>query len=154
VVRYANQYFQLEAQSRHYAPARSKVLVCEGRHGGIRIEYRGRALGWKQIAAPLKPAPRAEAVRTRRGRPCETEVGAAGGPPLARGGPARRAAKSAAGGGPSTVGWALRCALNAPPCGLRRAPLRSQPTDRKKPGCRSSSSTRIVAPRASGREIS
>jgi hypothetical protein len=44
---------------------RSKVLVCEGRHGGIGIEYRGRALGWNQIAAPLKPAPRAEAVGAR-----------------------------------------------------------------------------------------
>src|SRR6202162_4176597 len=65
VVRYANHYFQREPQSRHYAPARSKVLVCEGRHGGIRIEYRGRALGWKQIAAPLKPPPRAEAVGAR-----------------------------------------------------------------------------------------
>ena len=65
VVRYANHYFQLEPQSRHYVPARSKVLVCEGRYGGIRIEYRSRALGWKQIAAPLKPPPRAEAVRAR-----------------------------------------------------------------------------------------
>ena len=65
VVRYANHYFQLEPQSHHYAPARSKVLVCEGRHGGISIEYRGRVLGWKQIAAPLKPPPRAEAVGAR-----------------------------------------------------------------------------------------
>jgi hypothetical protein len=65
VVRYANHYFQLEPQSRHYAPARSKVLVCEGRHGDMRIEYRGRALGWKQIATPLKPPPRAEAVSAR-----------------------------------------------------------------------------------------
>ena len=84
--------------------------------------------------------------RTRRGRQCEMEVGAAGGPPLARGGPARRAAKSAAGGGPSTVGLALRFALNAPPLGLHRAPLRSKPTDRKKTGCRRSSPTRTVAP--------
>jgi helix-turn-helix protein len=73
---------------------------------------------------------------TRRGSHWETEVGAAGGPPLARGGPARRAAKSNALGGPSTVGLALRFALNAPPFGLRRAPLRSKPTDRKKPRCR------------------
>jgi len=65
VVRYANHYFQLEPVSRHYVPAQSKVLVCEGRHGGICIEYRGRALGWKQIAAPLKPPPRAEAVGAR-----------------------------------------------------------------------------------------
>jgi transposase len=41
VVRYANRYFQLEPQSRHYAPARGKVLVYEGRHGGMAIEYRG-----------------------------------------------------------------------------------------------------------------
>src|SRR5215472_3226156 len=63
VVRYANHYFQLEPQSRHYVPARSKVLVWEGRYGGIGIEYRGRALGWKQIAAPLKPLPRAVGAR-------------------------------------------------------------------------------------------
>src|SRR6202142_4034523 len=62
VVRYANHYFQLEPVSRHYVPARSKVLVCEGRRGGICIEYRGRALGCKQIAAPLKPPPRAVGV--------------------------------------------------------------------------------------------
>jgi hypothetical protein len=47
------------------APARIMVRVCEGRHGGISIEYRGRALGWKQIAAPLKPPPRAEAAGAR-----------------------------------------------------------------------------------------
>jgi hypothetical protein len=73
--------------------------------------------------------------------------------PVARGGPARRAAKSAAGGSPRTVGLALRCALNAPLFGLRRAALRSKPTDYKKPGGRRSSPARIVAPRASGREI-
>ncbi len=65
VVRYASRYFQLEPQSRDYAPARSKVLVCEGRHGGISIEYRGRALGWKEIAAPVKPLPGAETVGAR-----------------------------------------------------------------------------------------
>jgi transposase len=49
VVRYANRYFQLET---HHAPARSKVWVCEGRHGGIAIEYRGQTLRWKEIPAP------------------------------------------------------------------------------------------------------
>jgi transposase len=63
VVRYANRYFQLG--SPHSAPAESKVLVCEGRHGGMGIEYRGRALGWKEIAAPEKPQPTAEAVSAR-----------------------------------------------------------------------------------------
>ena len=55
VVRYANRYFQLEPQSRHHAPARSKVLVCEGRQGSIAIEYRGQALRWEEIPAPRKP---------------------------------------------------------------------------------------------------
>jgi hypothetical protein len=49
VVRYANRYFQLSGQ----APARSKVRVCEGRHGSIAIEYRGQALRWEEIPAPL-----------------------------------------------------------------------------------------------------
>jgi len=47
VVRYANRFFQLQPQSRHYAPAQSKVLVCEGRHGSLAIEYRGHALRWQ-----------------------------------------------------------------------------------------------------------
>jgi hypothetical protein len=54
VVRYANRYFQLPRQIRHPA-ARSKVLVWEGRQGGIGIEYRGGALRWKEIAAPAQP---------------------------------------------------------------------------------------------------
>jgi len=55
VVRYANRFFQLQPQNRHYAPARGKVLVCEGRHGSMAIEYRGRALRWQEIPAPAKP---------------------------------------------------------------------------------------------------
>ena len=55
VVRYTNRYFQLERQSRNYAPAHSQVLVCESRHGKITIEYRGRELEWREIPAPAKP---------------------------------------------------------------------------------------------------
>jgi transposase len=55
VVRYENRFFQLQRQSRNYAPAHSQVLVCEGRHGKITIEYRGRELDWREIPAPLKP---------------------------------------------------------------------------------------------------
>jgi transposase len=55
VVRYGNRFFQLERQRRNYAPARSKVLVCEGRHGGLAIEYRGGPQCWREIAAPAKP---------------------------------------------------------------------------------------------------
>ncbi len=56
VVRYQKRFFQLEPQSRHYAPAQGHVLVCEGRHGGIAIEYRGRALRWQEIPAPARPS--------------------------------------------------------------------------------------------------
>jgi hypothetical protein len=54
VVRYANRYFQLDGRSG--VPAQSKVLVCEGRHGDLLIEFRGQALRWKEIAAPVRPA--------------------------------------------------------------------------------------------------
>ncbi len=55
VVRYDNRFFQLQRQSRNYAPAHSQVLVCAGRHGKITIEYRGRELEWREIPAPAKP---------------------------------------------------------------------------------------------------
>lgn len=54
VVRYANRYFQLDRRSA--APAQSKVLVCERRHGDLSMEYRGQTLCWKEIAAPVRPA--------------------------------------------------------------------------------------------------
>jgi Helix-turn-helix domain len=53
VVRYENRFFQLG--SRQYAPAEGKVTVCEGRHGSITIEYRGRALPYREIPAPVRP---------------------------------------------------------------------------------------------------
>ncbi len=31
-------------------------MVCEGRHGSITIEYRGRALECREIAAPARPS--------------------------------------------------------------------------------------------------
>jgi len=40
VVRYQNRWLQLVPQSRHSASAQGRVLVCEGRHGNIAIEYR------------------------------------------------------------------------------------------------------------------
>ena len=54
VVRYDNRFFQIEPQNRNYAPARSKVLVCEGRHGNLAIEYRGQELRFQEIPAPAK----------------------------------------------------------------------------------------------------
>lgn len=64
VVRYDNRFFQLQRQSRHYAPAHSQVVVCEGRYGNITIEYRGRELDWREIPAPAKPCvPAVQAAR-------------------------------------------------------------------------------------------
>jgi hypothetical protein len=55
VVRYDNRLFQLEPQSGHIVPARSKVWVCEGQYGRMSIESGGRALRWREIAAPAQP---------------------------------------------------------------------------------------------------
>jgi transposase len=66
VVRYRNRWFQLASPSRHGAPAQDQVLVCEGRHGDIAIEYRGRALRWQEIPAPRKPI---EIERKPAGKP-------------------------------------------------------------------------------------
>jgi transposase len=49
VVRYDNRLFQVQAQSRKYAPAQGKVVVCQWQDGMIEIEYRGRQLPWKEI---------------------------------------------------------------------------------------------------------
>ena len=73
VVRYQNRFFQLAPQSRHYTPTQGKVLVCEGRHGSMAIEYRGRALPWQEIPAPTRPhVLAAEPTSERKGVPVST----------------------------------------------------------------------------------
>jgi transposase len=64
VVRYDNRLFQVQAQSRKYAPAQGQVVVCEWQDGTVEIEYRGRKLPWKEISsgpsrasAELRPSP-------------------------------------------------------------------------------------------------
>jgi hypothetical protein len=52
VVHYSNRFFQLGTASRHFAPAGDKVLVCEGRHGSLAIEYRGRYAGRRSRHRP------------------------------------------------------------------------------------------------------
>jgi transposase len=54
VVRYENRFFQLEPESRNYAPARGQVVVCEWPEGRVEIEYRGRAVRWREIPAPVR----------------------------------------------------------------------------------------------------
>ena len=54
VVRYENRFFQLEPQSRNYAPARGRVAVCEWPDGRVEIEYRGRPVPWRAMAGPVR----------------------------------------------------------------------------------------------------
>ena len=56
VVRYESRFFQLQRQRRYYAPAKGKVVVCEGRDGSLAIEYRGHGVVWREIPAPAKPS--------------------------------------------------------------------------------------------------
>jgi transposase len=67
VVRCNNRFFQLQRHGRHYPPTQGKVLVCEGRHGQITIEYRGRALSCQEIPAPAKPSVRVVPQDAHRG---------------------------------------------------------------------------------------
>lgn len=49
VVRYKNQLLQLQRQSRHWAPAKSRVLVRENQAGEIAIHYRGQRLPFREV---------------------------------------------------------------------------------------------------------
>lgn len=58
VVRDDNRFYQVQRQSRCYAPAQSKVTVCEWEDGTREIRYRGRKLAWQEIETrPGKPEP-------------------------------------------------------------------------------------------------
>ena len=66
VVRHDNRCYQVEAQSRNYAPAKSKVTVCQWEDGTMEIHYRGRKLTHHEIAQrPGKPEPAGQ----KRGKP-------------------------------------------------------------------------------------
>ncbi len=69
VVRHEKRLFQVTRQSR-YAPAKSKVVVCEWEDGRLEIRYRGQGLSYEEITACPPPAPCAAAKpRQRRRRP-------------------------------------------------------------------------------------
>ena len=67
VVQYQGRFLQIERESR-YAPAGSKVIVSEGRDGGLQVWYRQRQVKWREIA---RPAPRPESRRRAKGRALE-----------------------------------------------------------------------------------
>src|SRR2546422_3275873 len=92
VVRYDNRVFQLEPESRHYAPARGKVVVCEWSEGRVEIEYRGHAVPWREIPAPARPSlPEARPAGKRATVPtpplAKRERGAPAGHPWRHAGP-------------------------------------------------------------------
>jgi transposase len=51
VVRYNNRWLQLERQSQHWAPAKSRVLVRENEAGDVAIHYRGQRLRFRELKA-------------------------------------------------------------------------------------------------------
>ena len=70
VVRYQGRFLQIERESR-YAPAGGKVIVSEGRDGGLKVLYRGHPVQWREIPMPAprpEPPPLAQrsAVEVRR----------------------------------------------------------------------------------------
>jgi hypothetical protein len=78
VVRHDNRYFQVQAQARHYAPAKGKVTVCEWEDGRLQIRYRDRAVSWDEIPGPSSGScgnirraqgPETKAAHAQRGSP-------------------------------------------------------------------------------------
>ena len=67
VVSYEGKLLQLARQSRHHAPAKSKVIVRENQAGELAIEYRGRKLGFQQIAHRPARQPTSCSVSAPRG---------------------------------------------------------------------------------------
>jgi len=51
VVRYNNRLLQLERQSRHWAPAKSRVLVRENEAGEVAIQYRNQPVDFRELKA-------------------------------------------------------------------------------------------------------
>jgi transposase len=51
VVRYKKRLLQLQPETRHWAPAKSRVVVRENEAGAIAIHYRGRLLPFREIQA-------------------------------------------------------------------------------------------------------
>jgi hypothetical protein len=93
VVRDENRFYQLQRQSLHHAPAKSKVTVCEWEDGRMELHYRGQKLSWKQIPAPPLPSQQEDELLVVRERKKKWKPGpdhpwrmgpwTAGAPPLA-----------------------------------------------------------------------
>ncbi len=73
VVRQENRLYQVERQSRHHAPAKSKVIVCEWEDGTVEIQYRGRKLNWHEIEQRAA-APEAKQKRRKPSTPAAAHM--------------------------------------------------------------------------------
>jgi transposase len=77
VVRYHNRLLQLQPQSRHWAPARSRVWVRENEAGELEIHYRNQRVGYRELKASTAlgegrgaaPSPAPPSPRSRRSLP-------------------------------------------------------------------------------------
>jgi len=72
VVRYDNRLFQLQAQSRKWAPVQGKVVVSQWEDGTVEIEYRGRKLPWQEILGIPSPVPKPQPSPLFRVAACAT----------------------------------------------------------------------------------
>jgi hypothetical protein len=90
VVRYKNKLLQLQRQSQHWAPAKSRVRVRENEQGAIAITYREQSLPLTEIFAATQP---------RRGR------GSAPSPAPPSPSPTRSRSRSPAAHHPWRQGW-------------------------------------------------
>ena len=69
VVRDENRFYQVERQSQHPAPVKSKVTVCEWEDGKIEIYYRGQKLSWKETAVRPVMTRQADEARVEKETP-------------------------------------------------------------------------------------
>ncbi len=78
VVRYQSRLLQLERQSQHWAPAKSRVLVRENEAGEVAIHYRGQRLAFRELKAASRalgegrgaaPSPAPPSPKLRRSIP-------------------------------------------------------------------------------------
>jgi transposase len=60
VVRYKNRLLQLQRQSRHWAPAKSRVLIRENEAGQLQIRYRQQTLPFRELSLSVASARRSE----------------------------------------------------------------------------------------------
>ena len=67
VLRYHNQFLQLEPKGKRYLPAGSKVVVEQWRDGSLHVVYRQGEVGWKAIEAlPQRPATASQLLQPPR----------------------------------------------------------------------------------------